>query len=714
MAALRTAHAVLLATGLIAAPAAGVTPMEKVITLIEGIKTEVETEGAAEARAYNEFACFCKDTTGSKADSITGGKATIDDLSTSIAEDTAQLKVSTSDLTDRKALQESLAKDKAAKELQCQKEETDYKSEAAKMSKAITSIQSAISALESSKPTSSALLELRESAKESPGLAAAVSLMEQRASSLRRVDPLNPEYKFFSQPIIDTLTKLLGEFSGKKTELDDEWSKTKANCDATLLDLGTQMDNNDNAITGLTTTVETLKGTISTAKEQLVLAEGTLKDDKLYLRDLTEQCEKRANDWDQRSATRGEELTALAQVLDILTGHASALDAEVNKRALLLQHANNRTGRVATSPAAAARAIREVPALLQEGSAGAPARAAVGPHDHEGTAAQARMKRVADLLRGEGQKLRSTALVALAFDLRADPFAKVKALIQELIERLLAEANGEATKESYCKKELATAEKERDYRYADAKKLNVLIAELESTKEQLTNENLVLADDIEKLQTSLNESAELREEEHATNMDAIAKAKEGLEAITEAIVILKTFYKQAAKAFLQASPVDEDTQGPGFAGSYKGKQDGAKGVIGMLEVIKTDFQRTITKTKEAEKSASADFVDFERSAESDTSGKETKLALNTEDLGTTTSKLEQAMADLKTAVSLMDTEVKKLEAIHPMCVDNGMSYEERVQKRQAEMEALTRALCILDTNSVEDRCITGEVMPTKR
>ncbi|CAK0859111.1 unnamed protein product [Prorocentrum cordatum] len=82
-------------------------------------------------------------------------------------------------------------------------------------------------------------------------------------------------------------------------------------------------------------------------------------------------------------------------------------------------------------------------------------------------------------------------------------------MIQQLIERLLAEANGEATKESYCKKELANAEKERDYRYADAMKLNVMIAELEAKKEQLTNENLVLADEIEKLRTSLNESTDL-------------------------------------------------------------------------------------------------------------------------------------------------------------------------------------------------------------
>merc|ERR1712194_832030 len=47
---------------------------------------------------------------------------------------------------------------------------------------------------------------------------------------------------------------------------------------------------------------------------------------------------------------------------------------------------------------------------------------------------------VISLLRGKGAELRSTLLTSLASQLSADPFAKIKVLIQELIERLLKES----------------------------------------------------------------------------------------------------------------------------------------------------------------------------------------------------------------------------------------------------------------------------------
>ena len=54
-------------------------------------------------------------------------------------------------------------------------------------------------------------------------------------------------------------------------------------------------------------------------------------------------------------------------------------------------------------------------------------------------------------------------------------------------------------------------------------------------------------------------------------------------AIHKAILILRTFYKQAAKAsLLQASPVDEDTQGPGFSGNYKGAQSKSNAIFALL------------------------------------------------------------------------------------------------------------------------------------
>merc|ERR1719214_542183 len=52
------------------AQAADVTPVEKVITLLEELKEEVEASGKAEASTYDTFACFCKDTSKEKEDAI--------------------------------------------------------------------------------------------------------------------------------------------------------------------------------------------------------------------------------------------------------------------------------------------------------------------------------------------------------------------------------------------------------------------------------------------------------------------------------------------------------------------------------------------------------------------------------------------------------------------------------------------------------------------
>merc|ERR1719454_880656 len=81
-----------------------------------------------------------------------------------------------------------------------------------------------------------------------------------------------------------------------------------------------------------------LKEKIAEHREELVNRESVLKDDELYLKDLTARCEDRANDYDQRSAMRGDELTALKEALKVLKGTVAKKD-KVNIRALLIQKA---------------------------------------------------------------------------------------------------------------------------------------------------------------------------------------------------------------------------------------------------------------------------------------------------------------------------------------------------------------------------------------
>merc|ERR1719217_1348378 len=141
-------------------------------------------------------------------------------------------------------------------------------------------------------------------------------------------------------------------------------------------------------------------------------------------------------------------------------------------------------------------------------------------------------------------------LVALSAKASADPFKKVKGLIQKLIERLLEESKAEATKKGFCDTEVGKAEKDRDYRFEEANDLSADLAKLEAKRDSLKAEIKELTADIKAETEALKETTKERKKEKEANAKTLATAKDGFEAVNNAILILKSFYKQAAKAAL--------------------------------------------------------------------------------------------------------------------------------------------------------------------
>jgi len=326
-------------------------------------------------------------------------------------------------------------------------------------------------------------------------------------------------------------------------------------------------------------------------------------------------------------------------------------------------------------------------------------------NSQEAAEALAKEQAVATIMQ-EGARLKSPILSAMAMQVAADPFKKVKNLIQGLIERLIREAAGEATKKGFCDTEMGKATKDRDFRWSRVKKLTANIQVLQAKEDSLTEEISSLGKSLVILEHAVKESVKMRKEEKSDNAKSLETARGGLEAVNEALMILRSFYREAAKAasFLQASPVDEDTTGAGFSGSYKGNQQGSNAVLSLLQTIASDFERTVRSTEASEKEAAEQYVKFQRANKADIGGKTTKKELDEQDLKTTKNKLAVDRADMKTNMDLVDDAVKTLMELRPTCVDTGMSYKERISKREEEVKALKKAVCILDTNKVEADC----------
>merc|ERR1719182_1100912 len=119
------------------------------------------------------------------------------------------------------------------------------------------------------------------------------------------------------------------------------------------------------------------------------------------------------------------------------------------------------------------------------------------------------------MLSGKGKELKSALLTQLANQMAGDPFAKIKKLIQELIERLLTEAANEANQKGWCDKATADATQKREYAADEIEGLNAKMAKLEALSAKLGEELKTLNAEIKELNDSQAEAEKNRKEEKA-------------------------------------------------------------------------------------------------------------------------------------------------------------------------------------------------------
>jgi len=283
-----------------------------------------------------------------------------------------------------------------------------------------------------------------------------------------------------------------------------------------------------------------------------------------------------------------------------------------------------------------------------------------------------------------------------------DHFVKVRGLIKDLIAKLKADAEAEQTQKDFCDENMKKATTARDEAIAEVETQTANIDEAESKIAKLTEEITILGDEIAALRKGLFEATELRAAEKADNMKTIGDSKEGLEAVKAAIEVLKEFYDNA---FLQTGfvPAGADRDGNTVKdlapstqeGTYHGNQDAAKGIFGLLEVILSDFDRTIEKTTSEEEAAQTEFEEYEKETKTsiDDKGKDKKDKEGEKEQ--TEADLVEYQGNLKDAKTMLESAKAELEKLKPLCVDTGMSWKERRARQEQEVEALKEALAIL-------------------
>jgi len=719
-----------------------ITPIEQVLNMLTDLQAKVVISGKEEAKTYDKYACFCKDATEEKTKAIETGQSDVDSLVSKMNAKNSDRNSIDDKMEELNKEIGSLTKEMEDETAKHHKNKAEFKSETDWMKAAIYGIDNAIKDIKggANRPEKTgsyehaSFLSLKKHIKTirhslmvadalglgNPEAHREVAALLQRSSQPSNGNSgaiaVNYEENEELGAALTTLQNLLNDFNSQLQQANSAEQKRVFSYDSFMQqrtdakNLANKNMNKAKAMhQGKTQDISKLNG-------ELTETQATLHDDQAYLKDLIEKCNAKSDEWDQRTKMRQAELAAISTAVNIIkervdTGKKLKRFLQISTKVDEPTKASAKaTAKVTDNDEDSDDEIDEV--TEQEGDAmflqlGAP-RASLSL-----LAQSVRVEAKGDykseilaLLKSKGAQFHSTMLLRMADKVAAtvgaDPFGKIKTLIEELIGRLNQEAADEATHKGWCDSSIGKASSTRDDKAEAIAMLNAQLDNHQTLKAKLEDEIATLASQISDLEDVKAKFTKAREDEKAENENTIKEAEDGLDGISDAIKVLEDFYGEAAKGGEAPSLIQKDDPTDSgdndLKGDYKGDQSAATGILGMMDVIKSDMERTITETTNEEDKAKRDFNDLSRtteiSLETKGSAKTDKEAL----LGETKDKIRNEIEDMEGNQDLLDKALQELMELQPACIDTAMSYEERVAKREQEIESLKQALCILDKN----------------
>merc|ERR1719504_622566 len=395
------------------------------------------------------------------------------------------------------------------------------------------------------------------------------------------------------------------------------------------------------------------------AEGELETASKNLADDETHLKDLQQECMTAAEQDTESKTSRAEELEALGTAKKIL---------------------EEKTG------AASDRAY----SFIQ-----------IGTVSKAGTKTKEVKQHVLDLLQSLAKKNNDKQLSLLAQRIQSaamlgeDPFAKIKGLISEMIEKLEAEAAKEAAHKAFCDKEMSETKAKKEDKETELDDLTTKIDKATSKIAKLKEEVATLEKELGEIAAAQKKATELRQEQAAAWAAAKADYEQGLEGVGMALQVLRDYYAEKDESFIQG---DKDAFLQGKMGQMTGVQKHSKatgastGIIGMLEVVESDFSKLLSEGNAAEAMAVEEYEKLSQDNAIATTEKETAVKYKVKDSNETEAMLAGLKEDKEVAMKEYDAIMEYWEKLQPMCIAKPEPYAERKRRREAEIAGLKQAL----------------------
>merc|ERR1719265_2460534 len=277
-------------------------------------------------------------------------------------------------------------------------------------------------------------------------------------------------------------------------------------------------------------------------------------------------------------------------------------------------------------------------------------------------------------------QLASRIASAMKLNSGADVFAKIKGMIGDMIEKLEQEAAEAAELKEWCDKEIAESTAKKEDITATFEKLSTKLDTATAKSEKLKEEVATLQKELADLAKLTAEMDRIRGEEKAAFEKNHPEMEQGLKGVKLALKILNDYYAKAGKAH--------------------GSSDGAGGgIVGMLEVIESDFTKTITEMVAAEQMAADVYEKDAKEAAVAKTTKEQDVKYKTKAFTDLDKKAGELTSERSGVEDELNAVNEYLASLDKKCTYKVESYAERKARREAEINGLKEALEVLENET---------------
>jgi len=680
------AVAVLLAGGLPAQAAAdSQNPLGKVVELLDSLYAKVASEGDAEQKAFVEYTNWCDDAASNKRNEITTGERKQGDLEASIGKLTSDIAVSegkieelvasiatqTKDLTDATAIRKKEASEFAANEAELMDSIDTLGRAISIISKEMAKNPAAFAQVDTSsfKNLMKGLTAVMEAASfTAASKQTLTALVQASQASESEEDPMGAPaatvYKTHSTDILDLLEDIKEKAEEDLAALRKAETNTKQNFEMLEQSL-TDANTNDNK------DMVDEKAAKSAAEEEkasnakdLEMTVKALADANAVLASIKNDCMQVAADHEATVAGRNDELKAIADAKKILEDTTSGAVAQSYS---LVQLSSGRSQLRTSVDLKKAEVLTAVQQLAKKYHSSALAQLA------------SRMQAVVRLGSAAGE----------------DPFVKVKGLITDLIAKLEAEASASAEEKAYCDDQIAKTEEKKSELEEDMAALTAKIDKAAATSAMLKDEVKELQAELAALAKLQSEMDSIRSEQNAAYTTAKADLTLGLRGVRDALSVLRNYYGSAASMLQDGT----DAAQPAKPVSHSMASGAGGSIIGILEVVESDFAKNLATEEAEEADAQAVYDKTTQENKVTKTMKEQDVVYKVKEFKS----LDKSVADMTSDRAGKDTQLKAVleyyAQVKDRCIAKPESYEERKARRESEIAGLRQALSILESET---------------